>query len=228
MRNIHLILVNRAAAALYHCSNTRDLFTTRQTSDDLLYEVYITFDEEVKEGDWYCSPSGITSKHNGSEKLPNNWKKIILTTDRSLDGVQAIDDEFLEWFIKNPSCEEVEVKPMLSNNGRALFGYKIIIPQEEPGQETLEEVAERFIKKQEYQSLEQDDKLFESILFGAKWQAERNGYSREDMINFAEFVARYPDKNRNHTGQMLHAKSKYDGAERTIDLLQVWSDGHKV
>jgi hypothetical protein len=23
--------------------------------------------------------------------------------------VQAINDEFLEWFVKNPSCEEVEV-----------------------------------------------------------------------------------------------------------------------
>jgi hypothetical protein len=36
--------------------------------------------------------------------------KIILTTDQDLikDGVQAIDDEFLEWFVKNPSCEEVE------------------------------------------------------------------------------------------------------------------------
>ncbi len=41
----------------------------------------------------------------------NMCKKIILTTDQDLikDGVQAIDDIFLEWFVKNPSCEEVEV-----------------------------------------------------------------------------------------------------------------------
>jgi hypothetical protein len=52
-------------------------------------------------------------------------------------------------------------------------------------------------------------------------------YSEEDMINFAEFIARYPDKNRNYSGQMLHAKSKYDGAERTIDLLQVWFEKFK-
>jgi hypothetical protein len=48
------------------------------------------------------------------EKLhdKSNYKKIILTTDQDLikDGVQAIDDEFLEWFVKNPSCEEVEIK----------------------------------------------------------------------------------------------------------------------
>ena len=40
------------------------------------------------------------------------------------------------------------------------------------------------------------------------------------MIEFAEFVASYPDKNKNADGDMLHAKSKYDGAERTIDLLE--------
>jgi hypothetical protein len=50
-------------------------------------------------------------------------------------------------------------------------------------------------------------------------QAERM-YSEEDMVSFAEFVATYPDKNRNVNGEILHAKSKYDGAERTIDLLK--------
>ena len=44
----------------------------------------------------------------------------------------------------------------------------------------------------------------------------------EKMINFAEFVATYPDKNVNINGEMLHAKSKYDGAERTIDLLETF------
>jgi hypothetical protein len=97
--------------------------------------------------------------------------------------------------------------------------------------ETIEEEAEKLYPNAGY-----DDEMWcdsgelfrEKFIEGAKWQAKRNGYSREDMINFAEFIARYPDKNRNHTGQMLHAKSKYDGAERTIDLLQVWSDDHKV
>ena len=51
---------------------------------------------------------------------------------------------------------------------------------------------------------------------------EERMYSEEDMIEFAEFVATYPDKNRNYKKEMLHAKSKYDGAERTIDLLQIW------
>ena len=55
MKNIHLILVNKAKASLYHCSNTRNFFTTRQTPDDLWYEMYITNDEEIKVGDWFIS-----------------------------------------------------------------------------------------------------------------------------------------------------------------------------
>jgi hypothetical protein len=73
-------------------------------------------------------------------------KKIILTTDQDLikDGVQAIDDEFLEWFVKNSSCESVEVQTKITKDGvwTDLKGYvelptihsikyKIIIPKEE-------------------------------------------------------------------------------------------------
>ena len=45
---------------------------------------------------------------------------------------------------------------------------------------------------------------------------------KEQMCAFAEFVATYSDKNKNINGEMLHAKSKYDGAERTIDLLETF------
>jgi hypothetical protein len=44
---------------------------------------------------------------------------------------------------------------------------------------TLEEAAEQFIKKLDFNSLEIDDKIFEAIMFGAKWQQER---SEEETI----------------------------------------------
>ena len=127
--------------------------------------IYITSDEEIKEGDWFL-PQGHLNPHklkgynkiNGDLESYNGLcydiskcKKIILTTDQDLikDGVQAIDDEFLEWFVKNPSCEEVEVKPLLSNNGRALFGYKIIIPKEEPRMLTVEDFNKAKISYEE-------------------------------------------------------------------------------
>jgi len=56
----------------------------------------------------------------------------------------------------------------------------------------------------------------------ANFKVAERMYSEEDMIFFAEFVATYSDKNKNVHGQMLHAKSKYDGAERTIDLFKIW------
>jgi len=43
---------------------------------------------------------------------------------------------------------------------------------------------------------------------------------KQQMCDFADFVATYTDKNKNVNGEILHAKSKYDGAERTIDLLE--------
>ena len=104
--------------------------------------IYITNDEEIKEGDWILDLDlkkivkadklkVITSKKSKCWY----YKKIILTTDQDLikDGVQGIDDEFLEWFVKNPSCESVKVvhERVLWENGEIThYKYKIIIPKE--------------------------------------------------------------------------------------------------
>ena len=59
----------------------------------------------------------------------------------------------------------------------------------------------------------------------SEWQEQieqAKEMEKEQMCSFAEFVATYPDKNKNVNGEMLHAKSKYDGAERTIDLLETF------
>jgi hypothetical protein len=154
--------------------------------------IYITSDEEIKEGDWSFELHNGDSKATSpkfKDKKGNNWwlrqinmncsasdpecKKIILTTDETLikDGVQAIPDEFLEWFVKNPSCENVEVEYGDDGNG-----YQIIIPKEEPKQETLEEVAERYSANQLSQL---------GFINGAKWQQQQNKnlYSEEDLHN---------------------------------------------
>lgn len=100
--------------------------------------------------------------------------------------------------------------------------------------ETLEEVVERLYPNKPFWIGSGDNaRLYDefkaqrdAFINGTKWQAKRM-YSEEDMIAFAEFIATYPDKNRNINGQILHAKSKYDGAERTIDLLQEWIEQFK-
>jgi hypothetical protein len=143
--------------------------------------IYITSNEKIKRNDYvfYLENNSI-GKVNSLESELNEeggyFKKIILTTNKDLiaDGVQSIDDDFLEWFCKNPSCEEIEVEITdRNNNGYGIpFGgifYKIIIPKkepksylnksifknvsrlinlrEEPKQETLEEAAENHLQK---------------------------------------------------------------------------------
>lgn len=106
-------------------------------------KIYITSDEKIKEDDWGLSNLNeiILFGRSYNEKF---YKKIILTTDIDLikDGVQAIPDDFLEWFIKNPSCETIEVNSELNMDGkngldRARFIFKINVPKEEPKQECL-------------------------------------------------------------------------------------------
>jgi hypothetical protein len=115
------------------------------------------------------------------------YKEILLSTDDLLikDGVQAITDEFLEWFFKNPSCEEVEVESnkCLVKRGQCSCSYQdidcqcsdyqIIIPKEEPKQETAEEAAVI-----NYKELYQGEPLTQEVpidafIEGAKWQQEQ-------------------------------------------------------
>lgn len=137
MKNIHILKTGKPSRLL------KDIVDeTYQFKKEVLYgnrfelplNIYITNDEEIKEGDYGILGKEVLSYHQMHKRwgMPQG-KKIILTTDADLvkDGVKAIPDDFLEWFIKNPSCEYVEVKPLLSNNGRALFGYKTVIPKEE-------------------------------------------------------------------------------------------------
>jgi len=133
----------------------------KSTIDKRCKNIYITSDEEIKEklllnktdyyyvknhyNEWYVGKFNGNSFDftNDNGNFNSNLfvcKKIILTTDQDLiaDGVQAIDDDFLEWFVTNPSCEEVKVRKnpkvsfIVKGKGIQNFnnGYKIIIPQE--------------------------------------------------------------------------------------------------
>jgi hypothetical protein len=170
MKNIHLLPTDKPSRLCYDRDDNL-LFAPNAgfTYGDGKQHLYITSNEEIKEGDCFI---GIKVEEDSNDNsfvivTPKNkqqykgsgtfvWvKKIILTTDKDLivDGVQAIDDTFLEWFVKNSSCEEVEVdyrydtnlQPILDSFGNKVLRVKIptessnlsqiIIPQEEPKQE---------------------------------------------------------------------------------------------
>jgi hypothetical protein len=191
MKNIHLIPTDKPSR-LYKDDNQvltlnthpvlKGIFTNGIGSNQ---HIYIISDEEIKEGDWFLSLTHDESylevyKYDGTTYLGED-KKIILTTDQDLinDGVQAIDDTFLEWFVNNPSCESVVVnfnyKKFRWSELNKSQCYKIIIPQEELKQETIEEAAEKFVNNTRYRNYK--------VLFieGAKWQADRM-YSEEEIL----------------------------------------------
>jgi len=129
MKNIHVLPTDKPSRLYYTISMNGYVLHLSEapkikSSQLRPQHIYITSsDEEIKEGDYYLpfSKSIVkkTTKYGEIEKSKTSMdfsldylKKIILTTDQDLikDGIQAIDDEFLEWIVKNPSCEEVEVK----------------------------------------------------------------------------------------------------------------------
>jgi hypothetical protein len=150
MKNIHLLPTDKPNFGRYlvfNKENTLCIWDTELIGGQKTltpHHIYITSDEEIKEGDCFLHPDNTIEK--ASRNLDGRGlKKIILTTDQDLiaDGVQAIDDEFLEWFVKNPSCEFVKTKlvydyeehPELVGNPKEEWSYyKIIIPQDEPKQ----------------------------------------------------------------------------------------------
>jgi hypothetical protein len=212
MKNIHVLPTDKTSRLFLSPMNNLKL------SDEVignLYQglkpqnIYITSDEEIGTDEYYFHLKNNEYYNSGKideiDKDMKFWRKIILTTDQDLikDGVQAIDDEFLEWFVKNSNCEFVDLIKLRKEKGYEFLGYEIIIPKEEPNpfelqktlpddvfyeslepkQETLEEVAERLIK------LNRQDAFYE----GAKWQQEQdmNKYSEEEAFKLLmEFSSR--------------------------------------
>ena len=223
MKNIHVVPTDKETRLylsnygkeLNLASHPKTLYTTGQN-------IYITSDEEIKEGDWCLDIKrniifqSKRSEIGTSKKIPiiictyegcyiqKDCKKIILTTDQDLikDGVQAIDDEFLEWFVKNPSCEEVEVKDVFKSSpigfGNAFDYYKIIIPKEEPKQETLEEAAVK-----QWGNVHRAGML--GFIDGAKWQQERS-YSDEEVIELLQKALTHKDNGE--TGNLITAQGE--------------------
>ena len=145
MKNIHLIPTDKPSRLQLNVNTKRlILFNNIQSNNESAHlatqNIYITSDEEIEEGDWFYDLDTKYVKIKQSfenSHLDFNAKKIIMTTDVDLikDDVQALDNDFLQWFVENPSCEEVEVsedyfKPSNMVYGHDMEPYKII-PKEE-------------------------------------------------------------------------------------------------
>ena len=175
MKNIHVLPTGKPSNLCINGKNFQN--------------IYITSDEGIKEGDWVITNNGLLAKVVTELTWHFiNSKKIILTTDQDLikDGVQSINDEFLEWFIKNPSCEYVPIIPPLFGHGYIIWFDNL--PKKEPKQETLEEAAEIILLGEDLDLSDYDKRyILKAMVNIAKWQAERM-YSEEDMTNYALYI----------------------------------------
>jgi hypothetical protein len=144
MKNLHLIPTEKTSRLFKWDNGSLELLldNNKYHGKGNYQHVYITGDEKLKEGD-YNVPSDFSKVSDISKtskedlqvvnEKSNGYRKITLTTDADLiaDGVQEINDEFLQWLEKNPTCEEVEVRKtdLFYEIGNPKI-YKISVPQE--------------------------------------------------------------------------------------------------
>ncbi len=144
MKNIYILPTDKPSRLSINCqTNLLQLgLENRMFHDDK--NIYISSDEEIKVGDWYYLPRTNDVYKCNEDPTELNLErrfgvtKIIMSTDPELikDGIQSIPDEFLEWFINNQSCEYVDLIGLRKEKGYEFLEYEIIIPKEEPKQET--------------------------------------------------------------------------------------------
>ena len=127
MKNIYVLPTNKSSKLC------KDGLGTFYLTEEMISKVpffknqhiYITSDEEIKEGDWFVHSShGTTTllkckSINLKEVIDNEgkvcWieysKKIILTTDKMLvdDGVEQLTDDFLTWFTQHQNCTDLKI-----------------------------------------------------------------------------------------------------------------------
>lgn len=207
MKNISILPTDKPSRLSFDFDEDKYLLTDELVlfdNQNLLENrhIYITNNEEIKEGDWYFDGTDLVhkkTKYNDTLVDGNkDAKKIILTTDKDLikDGVQEIDDEFLEWFVKNPSCEWIKTYHVGYVNV-----YNIIIPKEELKQETIEEAAKNYGKiRNELDYGQLYCNSVDSFKAGAKWQQEQNKnlYSEEEVHTIIESYQNTVENNPVH------------------------------
>lgn len=168
MKNIHILPTDKPSmwyldedkklqhipAVQYNCKSCVNIHITSPNKDINENDYIITKDGRLVQVSYLLSLDLV------------GCSKVILTTDPDLikDGVQSIDDGFLGWFKKNPSCEEVRVLKNECNYDeyRRYFDYKIIVPSEEPKKDGLD-----------------------IFLDGVKWKEEQDGerYTRGEVLD---------------------------------------------
>jgi hypothetical protein len=251
MKNIFLLSTDSSSKLFYLGSNLH-LEQGQLISPKSYQHIYITSNEKPKKGEWSIY-LGLQKKYKCIEDvIGDEFPKIILTTDPDLikDGVQSIDDTFLEWFVKNPNCEKVEVETYSKKigvesdaNGHRemdIFGkdYRITIPKEEfkhipytgkvwePKPDTLDEILPDFkISPMVFDNL---CNVFDQST--KKETLEEAGQNYAEQSCNGQFPIEYTRQQVvNHTKNDFIAGAKYQAErsyseEEVLELIQTFND----
>jgi hypothetical protein len=180
--------------------------------------IYITNTEEIKDSEIdtkvciFKSDNGmitcLSGKGYGRVKTIGKYYEIILTDNEDLikDGIPEISEDFLQWFVKNSDCERVEIrkigeewiynpdvpkeepKPLPDVNWQSEIINKVW-DEEEPKQETLEELAKNTTKK--YVNEREKQTAYLEFISGYQLAQEhaKKMFSEESMFDFARFCS---------------------------------------
>lgn len=188
MKNIHIIPTEKPSRLALQLNNNDNynLQLSEQISDWTFnwqkQNISITNNEDINENDYIITKDGrlVQVSYLLSKDL-EGASKVILTTDQDLikDGVQSIPDEFLEWFVKNPSCEEVDTDWIerrigeYNGNGyvpKYLKTYLTMIPKEEHKGKALSEQEVMDNRSSAYNFIEFDSQEIQPEQI---WNAEK-------------------------------------------------------
>jgi len=212
MKNIHILKTDKPSR-LQQFFDESDKPTFELAPKDSFFNkgvhIYITSSDVVKDDEWFIKDGKPIRKSGHIRHYAISEPGIILTTDPDLiaDGVQPIDDEFLQWFIENPTCkfvniEKEELKLIYNPNYKDFTedGDGTYLTSKDTPLQTNETIIEDNIIS--YQIIIPNNKthelivssLQEGILTGAKCKPEKM-YSEKDVL---ELLNKFSNRDGNH------------------------------
>jgi hypothetical protein len=203
MKNLHL-LPTLQPSRLWLDKNNNKLHLDIESYGVNNQNIYITdHNYEFNQG-WYFNTSPAINKAVFVEnevlinlrimygEKPSHLEKIVITNDKYLiaDLVQPIDDTFLQWFVKNPSCERIETMKIDEE-----WIYNADVPKEEHKLQNYFEVLNNTpeeIKQEVAQmldGLEHEQKLIEEAK--KLWEKSIAWFNAKDDLDKSELCFIY-------------------------------------
>jgi hypothetical protein len=245
MKNIHVLPTDKPSRLIIYSTLLNEFRLLNEPIEDWKHKrnIYITSDSKFVRDEYITDGIEVikaTSKLVDAQGLVGrrDWNKIIITTDPELikDGVHPIGEDFLKWFVENPTCIKVEVvyglfNPMGrqvdpndlgQNHSKCVWKYKIITTKEKQKQHLIdmmksdEELGLYDEPKQELSvrlqnSLKQFNLTLEEAMNTETYKLKQIGFGNRSIIELQSFKSKQEIKLED-----IFNDEKREGAKRVI------------